>query len=102
VAIGVFVDETSHDVVRLKAGEARDGWTLSAVVGRAAFFQKEGQPAARLALPAPGAEGNAAIRHTAPPVIAAPVVGVAPTSPSESPDNPAGTKGGARRPPKEG
>jgi hypothetical protein len=101
VEIGLFVDETSHDVIRLKAGETRDGWTLSSVVGRSAFFQKDGHPAATLVLPASGAEGGTAPRHTAPPVIA-PVVGVAPANASEPTNNPAGTKGGARRPPKEG
>ena len=99
--IGVFTDEASHDVVRLKAGEAHDGWTLSAISGRAAIFQKPGYPAARLALPMPGAEpnapsgdaanagksgGNARIRF-APPV---------------SNFVPANTEGGSRKPPKEG
>jgi general secretion pathway protein N len=101
VAIGVFVDETSHDVIRLRAGDARDGWTLSAVVGRAALFQKKGHRDATLALPAPGAEDSGATRHAPPPVIA-PVVGVAPANPSGPADNPSTTRGGSRRPPKEG
>lgn len=98
VTIGVFADEASHDVIRLKAGEVHDGWRLSAVVGRAAFFEKEGYHAATLALPAPSAEaaatsqaaaaigGNARIRF-APPVTTL---------------VPANTQGGSRRPPKEG
>jgi hypothetical protein len=86
VEIGVFTDEVSHDVLRLKAGEGHDGWTLSAISGRAAIFQKQGYPAATLVLPAPGADANApSVANTfAPPVI------------------PAGTKGGSKRPPREG
>jgi hypothetical protein len=84
--IGVFTDEASHDVVRLKAGEAHEGWTLSAISGRAAIFQKQGYPAATLSLPAPGADANApSLANTfVPPVI------------------PAATKGESKRPPREG
>jgi len=86
VEIGVFTDEVSHDVVRIKAGEAHDGWTLSAISGRAAIFQKHGYPAARLALPAPGADANTpSLAHR----FATPVI-------------PAATKGGSKRPPREG
>jgi len=99
VEIGVFVDETSHDVVRLKAGDVHDGWTLSSVVGRTAIFQKEGCRAAMLVLPAPGAEPTAANDGTALPVIQ-PVAIQGPTL--EPAVNPAATKGGSRRPPKEG
>jgi len=86
VEIGVFTDEVSHDVIRVKAGEAHDGWTLSAITGRAAIFQKQGYPAATLVLPAPGADANApsAANTFAPPVI------------------PPATKGGSQRPPREG
>ena len=86
VEIGVFTDEASHEVVRLKAGEANDGWTLSAISGRAAIFQKQGYPAATLALPAPGADANApSVANT----FATPVI-------------PAATKGESKRPPREG
>jgi len=86
VEIGVFTDEVSHDVIRVRAGEAHDGWTLSSIYGRTAIFQKQGYPAATLALPAPGAEANApSVANTfAPPVI------------------PTNTKGGSQRPPREG
>jgi general secretion pathway protein N len=92
VEIGVFTDEASHDVVRLKAGEAHDGWTLRAIVGRSATFEKEGFRANTLMLPAPSAEaatasgGNGRIRF-APPV---------------SNFIPVNKEGGSRRPPKEG
>jgi general secretion pathway protein N len=82
--IGIFTDEVSQDVVRLKAGEAHDGWTLSAVSGHAAIFQKQGYPAATLAFPAPGTNANAASLTFAPPII------------------PATTKGESKRPPREG
>jgi general secretion pathway protein N len=89
VEIGVFIDQASHDVIRIRAGEAHGGWTLSAISGRAAMFEKEGYRAATLVLPAPGAEpaksgGGAPAIKFAPPVI------------------PATTKGGSKRPPREG
>jgi hypothetical protein len=100
VEIGVFTDEVSHDVVRLKAGEAHDGWILSAVSGRAAIFQKHGYPAAALALPPPDADANAPSaavtgggRQT---------TGVAPANTFLPPVVPATTKGGVKRPPREG
>jgi general secretion pathway protein N len=105
VEIGVFTDEATHDVILLKAGEAHDGWTLSSVVGRATFFQKDGFPAATLALPAPGAQGTAPNGGAASPITqpvaiqsSSQMTGVPPA------DNfvPANTEGGSRRPPKEG
>jgi hypothetical protein len=96
VEIGLFVDEASHDVVRLKAGEAHDGWTLHAVSGRAAVFHRDGDGAATLALPAPDPKAHG---HTAPPVIQ-PIAIQGPTFDPGA--NPAATKGGSRRPPKEG
>jgi general secretion pathway protein N len=88
LAIGVFIDEASHEVVRLKAGEAHDGWTLHAVAGRTAVFEKDRDHAATLVLPAPEVNkpvsGDVPAYSFAPPVI------------------PAATKGGVRRPPREG
>jgi hypothetical protein len=90
--IGVFTDEASHDVIRLKAGETHDGWTLRAVVDRAAFFEKEGYRAATLVLPAPHAEAAAATGGNARIRFAPPVINLTPVD----------TEGGSRRPPKEG
>jgi hypothetical protein len=98
VEIGVFVDEISHDVVRLKAGDVHAGWTLSSVVGRAAFFQKEGYRAATLSLPPPAAEaaqpiapdGNSQITAVPPANTFAPRL------------IPETTKGESKRPPREG
>ena len=99
VEAGVFVDEASHEVIRLKVGDAHGGWTLSSVVGRAAFFQKEGHRAATLALPAPGAEAIAASGRAAAATGGNDRMRVAPPVSNIVPAN---TEGGARRPPKEG
>lgn len=87
VEIGVFTDEVSHDVIRLRAGEAHDGWTLSSISGRTAIFLKQGYPAAMLALPAAGAEAP----RTA-------VTGAAPASPAVPYVMPVTTEGGSKRP----
>jgi general secretion pathway protein N len=100
VEIGVFVDEGSHDVIRLKVGDVRDGWTLSSVVGRTAIFWKQGYHAALLVFPAPGADAAATIGRAAPPVIQP--VTASPVNASEPAVIPAATKGGSRRPPREG
>jgi hypothetical protein len=108
VEIGVFADDTSRDVICLKAGEVRDGWTLSAISGRAAIFQKPGYRAAVLALPAPAAEGNAPGAAVAPhmePVGAlgnGRTIAVPPPYSFAPPVIPAPTKGGSARPPREG
>ena len=85
VEIGVFSDEASHDMVRLKAGEAHDGWTLSAISGRGAIFQKQGHPAATLALPPRGDTNRPNVANT-----------------FVFPVTPAATKGESKRPPREG
>jgi hypothetical protein len=93
VAIGVFVDEASHDVIRLKAGEAHEGWTLHAVSGRAATFHKDGERAATLALPTPGGEPPGPGNNR--------ITGVPPANALEPHVTPATTKGGIRKSPKE-
>jgi hypothetical protein len=57
--IGVFMDEISKDVIRLRAGESHRGWTLRSLHPRAASFEKDRQEAT-LRLPTPGAETPAA------------------------------------------
>ena len=101
VEIGVFADEASHDVIRLRAGDVHDGWTLSSVVDRAAFFQKEGYRVAAFALPAPDAVPTGGNGRTAP-VVISPFAGVAPANTFAPTPDPAAAKGGWRRPPKEG
>jgi hypothetical protein len=72
---GIFVDQAANTVVRLKPGEAHDGWTLHSVQGREATLQKNGETAV-LALPARDAEQTGGV----PPVV--------PSPPSVSPPPP--------------
>lgn len=53
-AIGVFVNQSTNEVIRIHTGQAHDGWVLRSVHGREASFEKN-EHAAILALPAPGA-----------------------------------------------
>jgi hypothetical protein len=55
VEIGVFIDDESQDVIRLKTGQVHGGWILRSVRGRTANFER-GDQEATLALPAPDAE----------------------------------------------
>jgi hypothetical protein len=57
-SMGVFMDESSKDVIRIRTGESHDGWTLRSVQRRAASFEKNFQEAT-LVLPAPGSEPSA-------------------------------------------
>jgi hypothetical protein len=54
-SIGVFVDETSNEVIRIRAGASYGGWTLHAVDRRSASFEKDHQET-MLTLPPLGAE----------------------------------------------
>lgn len=63
--IGVFLDETTRGVVRLKTGQVHDGWILRSIEGREAVFEKDRRKA-RLALPAPGADPSAQAQAQAP------------------------------------
>jgi general secretion pathway protein N len=51
--IGVFVDEASKDVIRIKAGESHAGWILRSVQRRSASFEKDRQETT-LVIPPPG------------------------------------------------
>jgi general secretion pathway protein N len=53
--IGVFVDETSKDVIRIRTGASHDGWTLRSLQRRAASFEKDHQETT-LVLTSPGSE----------------------------------------------
>jgi hypothetical protein len=59
-SIGVFLNQTTKDAIRLKPGEKHEGWTLESVHGREATFQKNQQTVV-LTLPPPGSEQSAAI-----------------------------------------
>jgi len=51
--IGVFLDQATKTVIRLKTGQDHDGWTLRKVRGREAIFAKDRRTAS-LELPPPG------------------------------------------------
>ncbi len=50
--IGVFLDQTTHDFVRLKTGEGHAGWILRSIKAREATLEKA-QRTETLSLPAP-------------------------------------------------
>jgi hypothetical protein len=54
-SIGVFLDEASKDVIRIRAGASHDGWTLNSIHRRAASFEKNRQETT-LVLAPPGSE----------------------------------------------
>jgi hypothetical protein len=49
--IGLFLDQTTNTIIRLKTGESHSGWVLSAIQGREASFERDHRTAT-LALPA--------------------------------------------------
>jgi hypothetical protein len=51
--IGIFVEQTTKNVVRLRMGEAHQGWILRAVQGREATLERNNELAV-LAVPPPG------------------------------------------------
>jgi hypothetical protein len=54
--IGVFIDDESKDVIRLKTGQAHGGWVLRSVTGRSANFERGDHREATLALEERGVE----------------------------------------------
>jgi len=52
---GIFIDDTTRSVVRLKTGEGHAGWILRSVRGREVTFDKD-KRTATLSLPTPGTE----------------------------------------------
>jgi general secretion pathway protein N len=57
-SIGIFVDQVAKSVIRLKTGQDHAGWTLRAVQGREAIFEKDRREET-LALPARSATNGA-------------------------------------------
>jgi general secretion pathway protein N len=68
--IGIFLDQATNDVIRLKVGQDYTGWILRSVQGRAASFEKDHRTAT-LVLPEPGAPQSGQP--------SAPIIGGAPT-----------------------
>jgi len=56
--IGVFVDETSKEVIRIRTGASHDGWILRSLQRRAASFEKNHQETT-LTLAPPASEPSA-------------------------------------------
>jgi hypothetical protein len=52
--IGIFVDQATSQIVRIRTGQGHAGWVLRSVQGREATFDRD-QQTVTLALPAPGA-----------------------------------------------
>jgi general secretion pathway protein N len=63
--IGVFIDEATRGVIRLKTGQVHDGWVLRSIEGREARFEKDRRKAT-LTLPPPGADQTAQAPLAAP------------------------------------
>ena len=57
--IGIFLDQATHNFVRLKTGEGHAGWILQSVKTRETTLQKE-QNTETMRLPAPGENGSVA------------------------------------------
>lgn len=70
-SIGVFVDQATQEVVRLRTGEGHAGWTVRAIRGREAILEKD-QREATLALVGPGGKEREAAAFPAPAPAAAP------------------------------
>jgi hypothetical protein len=70
-AFGIFLDQATHSIVRLKAGESHDGWILRSVQGRQATLEKD-RLTEMLALPARDAENPDGPPAVVPPASAEP------------------------------
>jgi general secretion pathway protein N len=83
--IGLFVDETSKDVIRIRTGESHAGWTLRSIHRHSASFEK-GHQDITLVFPSPGSEqrglsaGAVAPKPGGARVPAAPVAPILPVS----------------------
>jgi general secretion pathway protein N len=53
-SLGIFIDQVTKNVIHLKTGQDHAGWTLRAIEGREAIFDKD-QREVTLALPVRGA-----------------------------------------------
>jgi hypothetical protein len=85
-SVAVFIDNTTHDAVRLRTGEGHAGWVLQSVDRRAVTLQKGGQTET-LELPKPGAVAQGA----APPPL--PVISPLPPPPLPPPQSSAPASG---------
>jgi general secretion pathway protein N len=95
----VFLDQATHNVVRLKTGQDHQGWLLRSVKGREATLEKNKQTTV-LALPVPTAASfadPATMPAPAPPMLPRPPAGMFPRLPvPPAPPPPPGTAGAPR------
>ena len=75
--VALFMEKSSQEVVRLRIGEAHQGWVLRAVHGREAMLEKDDRKET-VTLPAPGDTTGAIKPVGTPPNAPAPVVPGAP------------------------
>lgn len=68
---GIFFDQATNTVIRLKTGDDHNGWTLRSVQGREVTLQKDGETTV-LSLPARNAESVAGPRAVVSPFPSAP------------------------------
>lgn len=100
VGIGIFVDQATRTVLRLKVGEEHKGWILRAVQLREVALEK-GLEKELIALPPPDmkASGAPAPAVLPPPGAGPPAVPPRPPSGAAPPPNVTGTSGPGGRPP---
>jgi general secretion pathway protein N len=67
--IGIFLDQVTNNVVRIRTGEGYSGWVLRSIEGREAIFEK-GLRSATMTLPAPAATDQAPRPPAGSPIIA--------------------------------
>jgi hypothetical protein len=82
---GIFLDQATNSIVRLKTGEAHNGWILRSVQGREATLQKDRETAV-LALPPHDAEQTGIPAAIIPPTPGPPAI--IPSTPRPPPRRP--------------
>lgn len=88
-SIGIFVDQATRNVIRLRTGEGHDGWTLRAIHGRDAVFEEDRREAV-LALPNPGGTARESAALPAPAMVQPPVPSLSQRADQERPVAPPG------------
>jgi hypothetical protein len=66
-SLALFTETTTQEVVRLRTGEAHEGWVLRSVHGREAMLEKDNRTET-VTLPDPGGAAAAEVPHIPPPL----------------------------------
>jgi general secretion pathway protein N len=66
-SLALFMETTTQEVVRLRTGEAHEGWVLRSVHGREAMLEKNSRTET-VTLPDPGGAAPAEVPHIPPPL----------------------------------